>query len=990
MSSVAGGGPPLFTHSASSSSIDRPPEASTSSSALSNQHDRKRPRASTSKMPQEPTLRHPHHQQQQQQQQRAGSGGHDEDKVMANGGEEEENIRKRRLALSCELMWGMPYSSFDFVDRVSIRWAGSECQRRKIKCDRKQPCSACIRRKVAHNCNWDDDPDSSGQFALNSDVRHIHRRLAHLESLVQGFHPEAVLLPNLNDSTSASAMVLGAAMDSQGTRRAATNPLTSEPNSPRTSRRSSQAIRESDAQHRSQQTARQSEDQETRQDPHSDTEDAVADLESVAFGARVPVLQAVNAAAEMNASRPVQSRVGIELTSALTSIIAEPLSYDQDGRPRSAVRLGLDLAVPTKQLPDARSEAMAQIFAVLPGKEIARFLIDKYFDEMEWDFRILDPVAFPIEHERYVEMIAEGREDSIDPLWVAVFCMASLLGFRFRRFWSRSNGKKDLSLFHGLTERELQDLPSVFHDASLRALQLGEWGGTPRIRTIQTIILFGQYIQLSSQSGQQGRFLGWAASGIRIAQRMGLHRLGSNPRTMPPDDPALPPGVNSLKRETAVRVFNYLVLIDSFLSDSAVFRCYILHPSQYNTCRPLNLNFDDLSRTEWRTITPPPKNVYTDASFEIAQCELGAQVRRVLDELVLSGKPFSYSAVMEQDALFRRVFEGLPDVLSTANPPVESVQIRYQRSLLHEDVYARLVRLHRPFLLRGYGPTSPYRYSTSSCVDASRSIIRSNYDLLSITGSLWWMFTSSMRATIVCFMDLFHAIDTDRPEVEIKEKRAVLMQASVIFATQVHSPALQAVVEQGRRILSGLFAAEENRRTTLAAHTLAGGGVAPAQETFAQVLKRVSNEIAREERALFAATSNHLPPSPFPPPSSASSSATSAPFVTHQLAYGAPAADPGAFEYWSSMNHVNSNFPNNQQQGGNSASPSMSSYVRTPTSFPLVGGPVGTSSATAINGQDFASFFETLASKDWANAAGLNGSDGGQESGLLGQMAATW
>ncbi|SGZ02009.1 BQ5605_C033g11180 [Microbotryum silenes-dioicae] len=956
MSLAASGGSPLFTHSASSSSIDRA-EASTSSSALSNQHGKKRPRASTSKVPQEPIPRHPHHQQQQQQ--RASSGGHDEDEMMADGGEEEENIRKKRLALSC-----------------------SECQRRKIKCDRKQPCSACIRRKVAHNCNWDDDPDSSGQFALNSDVRHIHRRLAHLESLVQGFHPEAVLLPNLNDSTSAATMIPGAAMDSQG--RAATNPLTSEPKSPRTSRRPSQAIRESDVQHRSQQTARQNGDQETRQDPHSDTEDAVADLESVAFGARVPVLQAVNAAAEMNASRPVQSRIGIELTSALTSILAEPLSYDQDGRPRSAVRLGLDLAVPTKQLPDARSEAMAQIFAVLPGKEIARFLIDKYFDEMEWDFRILDPVAFPIEHERYVEMIAEGREDLIDPLWVAVLAL-SLEGF-----WSRSNGKKDLSLFHGLTERELQDLPSVFHDASLRALQLGEWGGTPRIRTIQTIILFGQYIQLSSQSGQQGRFLGWAASGIRIAQRMGLHRLGSNPRTMPPDDPALPPGVNSLKRETAVRVFNYLVLIDSFLSDSAVFRCYILHPSQYNTCRPLNLNFDDLSRTEWRTITPPPNHVYTDASFEIAQCELGAQVRRALDELVLSGKPFSYSAVMEQDALFRGVLEGLPDVLSTANPPVESVRIRYQRSLLHEDVYARLVRLHRPFLLRGYVPTSPYRYSTSSCVDASRSIIRSNYDLLSITGSLWWMFTSSMRATIVCFMDLFHAIDTDRPEVEIKEKRAVLMQASFIFATQVHSPALQAVVEQGRRILNGLFAAEENRRTTLAAHTLTGGGVTPAQETFAQVLKRVSTEISREERAMFAAASNQLPPSPFPPPSSASSSATSPPFVKHQLAYGTPAAGPGAFEYWSSMKPVNSNFPNNQQQGGNSASSSLSSYAPTPTTFPLVGGPVGTSSATAINGQDFASFFETLASEDWANAAGLNGSDGGQESGLLGQMAATW
>lgn len=44
---------------------------------------------------------------------------------------------------------------------------------------------------------------------------------------------------------------------------------------------------------------------------------------------------------------------------------------------------------------------------------------------------------------------------------------------------------------------------------------------------------------------------------------------------MPPDDPALPPGSNSLKRETAVRLFHTLVHIDSLLSDSATFRCYV-------------------------------------------------------------------------------------------------------------------------------------------------------------------------------------------------------------------------------------------------------------------------------------------------------------------------------------------------------------------------------------------------------------------------------
>jgi hypothetical protein len=72
-------------------------------------------------------------------------------------------------------------------------------------------------------------------------------------------------------------------------------------------------------------------------------------------------------------------------------------------------------------------------------------------------------------------------------------------------------------------------------------------------------------------------------------------------------------------------------------------------PFSDNTARPLNLNYCDLSRTDWRTIHPAPLSTYTDASFEIAQCAFAAQVRRALDTLVLSTNAFSYSAVLEQD-----------------------------------------------------------------------------------------------------------------------------------------------------------------------------------------------------------------------------------------------------------------------------------------------------------------------------------------------------
>jgi hypothetical protein len=49
------------------------------------------------------------------------------------------------------------------------------------------------------------------------------------------------------------------------------------------------------------------------------------------------------------------------------------------------------------------------------------------------------------------------------------------------------------------------------------------------------------------------------APAIRLAQLLGLHRLGSDPNKMPPDDPAFAfPGRLAIKREVALRIWSYL------------------------------------------------------------------------------------------------------------------------------------------------------------------------------------------------------------------------------------------------------------------------------------------------------------------------------------------------------------------------------------------------------------------------------------------------
>lgn len=64
----------------------------------------------------------------------------------------------------------------------------------------------------------------------------------------------------------------------------------------------------------------------------------------------------------------------------------------------------------------------------------------------------------------------------------------------------------------------------------------------------------------SASTGERHQtYLGAA---IRIAQQLGLHKLGHDPLTMPPLDQGLPAGISSLRREIPIRLFYTLLFLD--------------------------------------------------------------------------------------------------------------------------------------------------------------------------------------------------------------------------------------------------------------------------------------------------------------------------------------------------------------------------------------------------------------------------------------------
>ncbi|KAM0748459.1 hypothetical protein T439DRAFT_327721 [Meredithblackwellia eburnea MCA 4105] len=209
------------------------------------------------------------------------------------------------------------------------------------------------------------------------------------------------------------------------------------------------------------------------------------------------------------------------------------------------------------ELVGVRRKAIGRVLEVIPEKEVVRALVGRFFTHARWLFPSLLSSVLQDELAFFWELTTDEREERVDVGWLGVVCMVlaisldSLSSSRSASFPSPSQ-PQDLDL------KGLKTTPSQFAAAAQSALYLSQWEVIPRVRSVQTIILLTQFLQLSSPSrGQPLEMNVWLAGGVRVAQGLGLHLLGMGSgggEIMPPDDPAWPPGKNSLKREMGKRL----------------------------------------------------------------------------------------------------------------------------------------------------------------------------------------------------------------------------------------------------------------------------------------------------------------------------------------------------------------------------------------------------------------------------------------------------
>ncbi|GAA6036236.1 hypothetical protein JCM8097_006850 [Rhodosporidiobolus ruineniae] len=529
--------------------------------------------------------------------------------------------------------------------------------------------------------------------------------------------------------------------------------------------------------------------------PDSETEDAAMTLEDIAVNVRI---------APTTRQAPTNS--------------LPPTPYAPAPPPiPPASRESASLLVPP--ISNRYRGVLADLYETLPDRLKVDWLVGHYLSSVSWFWVAHHGPTFLAEYHAFHALRQEGRQYEICPLWLAIL---------FLTLAHSANSLDYLPPGSPFTPDELAGLVPAYFEAARAALDCGDAFGAAKLRTIQAVVLLAP---LSLNSGNPARvdiLIPYVAAAVRLCQQLGLDKLGNDPAVMPPPDPALPDGINSLRREMALRIFHALLHVDQ-----TIFRCRPVLPLHLVECAmPSNLDDKDLSPTS--LVSPHPPAVRTIAAYEVLRFRVGAVQRQFHEQIILDPN-YQYSTVLKHDTELRNLLAEYD--LERPEPGETTVQF-WARVFSLQNVNIRLIRFHRPFMSRGYREPT-YRKSTDAALAAARVVLETQKELDRTNAPLVkdCYQLNHIQVAIVClFLDIWQNHDPDgaQPTADYR----LVSDVSLCFHRALGScrERVRVVARQSLLVIQCLFEA-------LHARTATG-----RKEPFAQLLKRVSVAISEAER----------------------------------------------------------------------------------------------------------------------------------------------
>lgn len=352
--------------------------------------------------------------------------------------------------------------------------------------------------------------------------------------------------------------------------------------------------------------------------------------------------------------------------------------------------------------------------------------------------------------------LGDRRFDACSPSWLALYFALLAVSTKLMSDADRT----PISWTEGTTSARA----TQWFDCAIACLYRANFLQNHDLHALQAIAL----LALSGRdAGSATLIASLLATGISIAQDMGLHRLPSDKAWAASLVDRSQAGVSTslIEREVRKRVMYALAHTDWF---SLPFRNSVplLHRSQITTPLPLNATDADLESGE---IVDRPLSEYTPASWLLQYIALGSMMEEAYTTITSAGDKADYDAFRAVDSKMDHYLNNLPPWLqhdgSTEGMPhcVDLLRTTFQISAAH-----KVLSMHRPFLFKPYSP-SAHAFSRRRVIGAARSILRAARTSAPI--KIWTFAYHTSAAAFAVTLELFEALKKPGMAVEAEVMR---------------------------------------------------------------------------------------------------------------------------------------------------------------------------------------------------------------------------
>ncbi|CED83413.1 Zn(2)-C6 fungal-type DNA-binding domain [Phaffia rhodozyma] len=406
-----------------------------------------------------------------------------------------------------------------------------------------------------------------------------------------------------------------------------------------------------------------------------------------------------------------------------------------------------------------RSELHMEAFmSCLPGREKEEALIEHYFAKVEWFHHCLHVPTVLRQCHEFWDIPHDKRAALCAPSWIGLFLMLLLLSLTFM------DSDKAESL--GFSKEDQEILPSMWFAGARGSLWQSDFLANHSLENLQVIVLCGVYLINQDRADAHWGILG---SGVKIAQMMGLNRLGAEQGELKPGDQPLKwtgRWESIITRETARRIWWQMVFLDASISPSYGYATSI-HPEQMSTALPANICDEDL--VDGQPLRPRPMSVHTPMSYHLARLRTIQTAYQTIYLMNTSVHP-PYEDIMAIDGELAKIPLKFPSFYQVNTGPDMKISpdsvsnpeaAHWEKIVLHLSLQTRRMRLHRPYLSRGY-TNKKYAYSTEQCVKAAQislELINSGTASGRTSSFLnrWWIpVLQTFFASCVCLIDMLN------------------------------------------------------------------------------------------------------------------------------------------------------------------------------------------------------------------------------------------